>query len=368
MKEEYCVHCGQMCSKEEIYYVDDEVYCERCANRSTFICEECGERFPLDANFGDADIPLCERCYNCGDYYVCSECGHVITSNEAYSFTNDESSYCRDCYEQRRNQRTIQEYTYKPVPIFYGEGPRFFGVELELDDGGNNELNAGILLDCVNTSDRQIYIKHDSSLNDGFEVVTHPMSLSYHKYEMPWLELCDKAIDMDYLSHKTDTCGLHIHVNRSSLGNTYMNQEATISKILLIMEKFWPEMVRFSRRTSSQLDRWAQRYGFEKRGKEILDKAKKKTLGRYASINLENSETIEFRIFRGTLKVNTILAALELTDQFCEYAVHMEEEEIHNLSWTDFVTGLPSSCPELIQYLKERRLYVNAPVEEEEEL
>lgn len=55
-----------------------------------------------------------------------------------------------------------------------------------------------------------------------------------------------------------------------------------------------------------------------------------------------------------------------------EYCVHCgqicTEKEIYNLLWTDFVTGLPSSCPELIQYLKECRLYVNAPVEEDEDL
>ena len=36
----------------------------------------------------------------------------------------------------------IHDYYYKPEPIFYGDGPRYLGVELELDDGGENEFCA----------------------------------------------------------------------------------------------------------------------------------------------------------------------------------------------------------------------------------
>lgn len=36
------------------------------------------------------------------------------------------------------------------------------------------------------------------------------------------------------------------------------------------------------------------------------------------------------------------------------------------MSWSDFTAGITE--PELIQYLKERRLYLNEPVESEAEL
>lgn len=39
-----------------------------------------------------------------------------------------------------------------------------------------------------------------------------------------------------------------------------------------------------------------------------------------------------------------------------------------SLAWTTFVSGIQSErYPELVQYLKERRLYVNEPVESEVE-
>ena len=69
-------------------------------------------------------------------------------------------------------------------------------------------------------------------------------------------------------------------------------------------------MLKFSRRSQDQLNRWAARYGYKDRPEEILKAAKKGEYGRYACVNIMNRDTIEFRIFRGTLKYNTLAAAL----------------------------------------------------------
>ena len=78
--------------------------------------------------------------------------------------------------------------------------------------------------------------------------------------------------------------------------------------------------------------------------------------------------TIEFRIFRGTLKYNTIIATLQLVDEICKVASSMSEKELSAISWSSFVAGIDEGkCPELIQYLKERRLYINEPIESQED-
>lgn len=102
---------------------------------------------------------------------------------------------------------------------------------------------------------------------------------------------------------------------------------------------------------------------------EILDYAKKGYHGgRYTCVNLQNSDTVEFRMFRGTLKANTLLATLELVDRICDVAINLSDEEMRSLAWTTFVSGMTEDCcPELVRYLKERRLYVNEPVESEVE-
>ena len=113
------------------------------------------------------------------------------------------------------------------------------------------------------------------------------------------------------------------------------------------------------------MDRWSARYGYEKTGKEILKKAKDSSHGRYSAVNLQNYSTIEFRLFRGTLKYNTLIATLQFVDRIRSVALSMYQEELEALSWSEFVSHI--EYPELIRYLKERRLYVNEEVFAEED-
>ena len=182
------------------------------------------------------------------------------------------------------------------------------------------------------------------------------MTLQFHQTQMPWNDILREAVSMDYRSHQTQTCGLHIHVNRTAFGSTEGSQDACIARILYFFEKHWEELLKFSRRTPQQLDQWAARYhakkGFHR--------------GRYTCVNLVNYDTIEFRMFRGTLKLNTLIATLQLVDRVCDVAVSLLDSELKAMSWTTFVSGCTE--PELVQYLKERRLYINEPVEAEEEV
>ena len=123
-------------------------------------------------------------------------------------------------------------------------------------------------------------------------------------------------------------------------------------------------MLKFSRRSEYAMNRWTARYGYENSPKAIMDKAKK-NYGRYVAVNLCNYHTIEFRLFRVTLKYNTLIATLELVNRICELAVLMDDDEIAKLSWSEFVAGITES--EIIQYLKERSLYINEKIEETEE-
>ena len=79
-----------------------------------------------------------------------------------------------------------------------------------------------------------------------------------------------------------------------------------------------------------------------------MDKAKK-SYGSYVAINICNYHTIEFRLFRRTLKYNTLIATLELVNKICELAVLMNDDGISKISWSEFVAGIKE--PELIQYL-----------------
>ena len=369
MKERFvCTECGHELERGQLTAFDNAMLCPSCLENLTVTCRCCGDRiWREDAT----DEDLCERCYE--NYYVhCENCGDVIHEDDAYYFDSDDDRYhpyCSHCYSQE--ERPIHDYSYKPEPIFYGDDDALFmGVELEVDDGGECSENAETLLDIGNSHGEHIYIKHDGSLDEGFEIVTHPMTLRYHMQAMPWLEIMSKAIHMGYRSHKSCTCGLHIHVNRNSFGCSYLEQENAIARLVYFYEKFWAEILRFSRRTQEQANHWASRYGGVLAScKKSLEDAKKSNIGRYSAVNLTNSYTVEFRIFRGSLRYNTVIATLQFTHYLCKLAAKKSDSDFHGMSWSEFVSGIPQTkYPELIDYLKVRRLYINEPVAESEEI
>ena len=169
------------------------------------------------------------------------------------------------------------------------------------------------------------------------------------------------ALPTDAVSHNTRTCGLHVHCDRNFFGDDDIVQEAVIGRIVYFVEKHWSELVRFSRRTSDTLERWAARYAtISPTTQETFKKAKDKRMGRYVAVNLENYETIEFRLFRGTLRYETFIATLQLVHEICHAAVDLTDREMENLSWSEFVLRIDKdSRSELVDYLKSKRLYVN---------
>ena len=128
------------------------------------------------------------------------------------------------------------------------------------------------------------------------------------------------------------TCGLHIHISRLAFGRTAAQQEAAIARLLYFVEKHWNELLKFSRRTNRQLERWAARYGYKDTPKEMMDQAKSYHYGRYTCVNLTNEDTVEIRIFRGTLKYNTLAATIQLTDHLCDVVTCLNDEELRALS------------------------------------
>ena len=366
-KFETCSICGVLHEENKLFEFCGKKLCLECSSRETVLCSHCGERIWSVDNQGTLSMPLCQECYD-EHYTSCVECGRIIHREDAYYQDGEDEPFCYRCYESNRGHDYIEDYYYKPEPIFYGSGKRFFGVELEVDCGGECDDNASAVMHIGNGNGLEhIYCKHDGSLSEGFEIVTHPMTLDYHLNEMPWRGVLTRLKTLSYLSHQAGTCGLHIHVNRTSLGETFEDQEETIARILFFFEKHWEELLKFSRRTNHQLERWAARYGYKDKPKEILNHAKcGGNNGRYSCVNLENCSTIEFRMFRGTLKLNTIIATLQLVNRICDVAFYMTDEEIKSMSWTTFVSGCVE--PELIEYLKERRIYINEPIDTEEDI
>ncbi len=348
-----CSECGCKVSVSDIYDLDEVLVCKECFYELTSKCTICGKTISKENATEHEDNYYCSNCFN-DIFRYCTECDEVIPLSEVYYY--DDDPYCNSCFN--KIDYFINEYDYKPEAIFYGEGNKYMGVELEIDEGGECKYNAKQILEIVNQKNKHIYIKHDGSLDEGMEIVTHPMTLDYHINSMPWQSLLDKARGLGYSSHYTDTAGLHVHVNKDFFGFTTEEQDERISRVLFFIENNWDKIVRFSRRTEDNIRRWAYKYDIKSNPKDVLDKAKKNS-SRYTCFNISNYETIEFRVFRGTLKYNTLIATLQFVDEICNVAISMSDDEIHKLKWNMFIRKLKADkVPELITYLKERNLYI----------
>ena len=143
-----CSCCGATIETDDYYTFDGNILCDECYHSETVTCEHCGDRIWADDNAGTDSMPLCNSCYD--DYYTtCECCGRIIHRDYANYDDDDDYAYCDRCYEERQNS-SIHEYNYKPDPIFYGDSKRYFGVELEIDEGGKNSDNADTLLGIGN--------------------------------------------------------------------------------------------------------------------------------------------------------------------------------------------------------------------------
>ena len=274
-------------------------------------------------------------------------------------FQIDGYFYCSECAEDHLN--TILAYDYRPSSLhFYGCKPGEsvgYGVELEIDNGESREEAARAILRAAQDF---VYIKHDGSLNYGFEIVSHPATIDYHMTEFPWSEILRTAEEYDFKSHDTETCGLHIHASRTLFGRGPLERDLNIAKCMLLIDSYWNEyIVPFSRRDYSKLDEWARKpdAGISSDDESFIaiDKAKKTAnKGRYQAINLQNYHTVEFRFFRGTLRRDTIIASIQFVDTLINYAKRTELKDVFKKSFVDIFGN--TGHPELTEYLRLRKL------------
>jgi len=230
-------------------------------------------------------------------------------------------------------------------------------VELEIDSGGKNDDNAKFVVNFL--GDTNVYCKHDGSIANGFEIVTHPCTYEYHQ-QLPYKTLFKHLVNLKYRSHDVNTCGLHIHINRNYFAKDKLTQDLNISKLLYIFEKYWDKIVLIARRDSNG---YAQRF-FLKEDETILDMyAKSKNSNKYGVINLKHKDTVEIRIFKGTLNYDTYIATLQFVNKIVKITKSIDIYNIQTLTWEDISSTFDDN---LNNYIKEREEIVKKEREEKD--
>jgi len=256
----------------------------------------------------------------------------------------------------------IHSYSYKPKPRLHGHWKKhvLLGVELEVDYGGEDEYHARQVLTILNgdpSSKKNAYIKHDGSLDSGFEIVSQPATINYHIGRIKWKEAFEYLLNAGYKSASTHTCGLHVHFNCIFLGSSEKEFLEAEGKMLVFFEENWEKILRFSRRTQKQVNRYCRRYGHSNIKKAYEDNNE----SRYFAINFQNPATDEIRVFRGTLKYSTFIATLSFVHNLVIYC--KKNKNNPDNSWESFLRFVSKHNSRnkhnetLIDYLKSRDLW-----------
>ncbi len=360
--------------------------CFRCINTYYTTCQTCKLLLHITASYTVNATNYCEECYHASfrqchgchttyamgemtldsvGQYMCGSCApsHVRCTTSGAWLRIEEAILYNGNYYQRDNvpvRHKINRHSFKPTPKFHGKknaDSLFFGVELEIEGGGYNAIHCDTLMSVVNPIERDIgynmYGKHDGSVDEGFELVTHPASFEYHMNHLDWEGLCAKALELGYRK-EPGTCGLHVHISRRYFGQSEVRQDIGVMKMLYLVEKFWDKVLQFSRRTEAQVDRWASRYGMRSTPQEILRHAKIGH-GRYKAVNLENEHTVELRIFNGTLDYQIILATIQFCYVLATVGKTTSIQDITCMTWEEFAQR-GSDYHILKSYLQTRQL------------
>lgn len=336
----FCEHCEEYVPTDEGCTVHarsgDEIWCDSCVDNQAWYCDGCSERhsdYYSSYHIRGSNINVCEDCRDNIHYFECVECNEDWHADYCTNPNDDNDNWiCSNC--ARNGGGRINNYSYKPRAVFFkADGQNvnerndlFFGIELEVEQKDSSVSRYDITKRIEHES---YYFKSDGSLDNGFEIVTHPMTFEYihqHKTDI-FQKALDTLIANGYRSYDSNTCGIHIHLSKKAFGTWQLYR---FIKFFIDNKEF---VVAISQRKPDQLERWSAIE--EETNSELIYKAKKKNgdgqRKRYVAVNLQNDRTVEIRLFRGTLNIQSFMKNVE----FC-YALFSFTRDCNDTSLDKF--------------------------------
>lgn len=313
----FCERCESTTTRDYAYLINGRfLWCEDCKDANAFYCCGCQEYYD-SYNVGS-------HYFDNGDY--CDECISEI------------ADYCERCEEWESSENycgnmsndSIKSYSYKPDPIFIGESKSglYMGWELEADcpsyDRDECADYASPILEGI------AYIKEDSSVQRGLEIVTHPIAHNkVRELSVYWDTIEELRSTYGMRSWDSElSCGLHIHLSRRGFSGV-----AHIHKFMRLIYGNAELMAKFAGRTSqysSFQDVWCfNEFGVPYRKYAQKISHKRRSGGeRNSAVNTHPENTIELRFFRGTMNKSGILACLDLAQACVEYTRNLTAKDV----------------------------------------
>jgi hypothetical protein len=338
-----CRLCHRISRRYDLREFADGMYpvctgIDRRCSRNVRLCTVCGF---YGLNMVDYDLgTACDNCQREHDIDQCEHCSRWFAAEEDHDCWSSGRCMCNQCrYGGRYNP--IRSYSYKPRPRFKGNDKHglFLGMELEIFMDRSRDVT-DVARSTQEILGKVAYLKSDSSISHGFEMVTHPMSYEYAMSEFPWRVL-------DHLeglgSFATDGSGIHIHASRAGFAGAaheyrwmiFLHRNAQMCQIM-------------AQRVSEQ---WASFGGDQRKIAKDIATKKVSDTRRYRAINQTNEHTIEVRIFKSSTDEQSVKSTIGLVHASIEYTRKIRSADvIKDAAWTwsafaKWVASVPAYAP-----------------------
>lgn len=333
-------------------------WCDSCIERFCEQCDQCDRYFPnADSRVESVNrgrwntSEMCEDCRADIEIQECDDCGSLTdANNRCHDVAHDSDECgCEDCLE---SSGVIHPYSYRPHFTFYGEQVRerrnrfgeafdatpYMGWELEVECARQGSIQevAGKTQKALGDF---IYLKSDSSIDYGFEIVSHPATLDYWMNKFNWSAIRElRKSDIT----TSNSCGLHVHVARNGFDSPSHEYRWLL---------FWYRNEKIMKALAHRdADYFAPFSPDHRRGFRDTAVRGSAATGHYAAINCENEYTYEVRIFASTLYVNRLKASLSVVAATVEYTRELRAKKVMDdggMKWPSFVQWLK---PRTAQY------------------
>jgi hypothetical protein len=342
----------------------EDILCKHFRHESFFCCEDCDTFFNMEASTTayDGDIRVCEDCLD--EHYTYSDRRDTYISNTDYEEEQDEDEEERE-YEHIGGYHSSKR-NLGHIPSSYDmRAPRvLLGLELEMEvhDDYDKDIRAGLILEGISDFRDEDGIRHtyclmeeDGSLDNGFEMVTAYTGLDVHKNQLQYFKQRTKGLK----SHDTSTCGLHVHVCKSSMTTLH-----GAKLVLFINDPANKDLIKsIARRDASGFSKFQNKKDDKHWLKDSVNSSKERgyqlcrlNSDRYEALNFRNEKTVEFRLFKGTLKYETMISCLEFAFACWHFTASASANELTTEKFLEFIC-LPENRKDtrfLRAYFKEK--------------
>ena len=292
--------------------------CTRCEERGARRCDSCSRVYVPNDNDTRPDSD--EVCTGCTAYMSCYDCGN-------WSHVDDVTQMC-DCHRDRNFVRGYHATRSAGTQFHLHDADThtssrvFYGVELEVAFPSNVSLGTLARKTCDHSPEfgARFLPTQDSSIGGnghGVEFVSDPMTwATWREFAPEFTSACDYLRRAGARAWNATSCGAHVHVSRHALVSpdhlvrlyAVMSHDGEATRAL----------------ASRDLESWNGYCGalgaLDERRRNILRQTWRDIFAvsfgrdsRYLCLNLNNPHTLEFRLWRASLRAETVLEQIDAT-------------------------------------------------------